>query len=133
MSAHGGPANGHGHERSDASTRPLFRFAAGLAVFVAAAMTLMAILFSYFSDVETGRATLASPPAEQGAPAAAAPALQPNPQIDLEQMRREESAYLTSYGWVDQREGLVHIPIDRAIELIAERGLPARNAAPQNQ
>lgn len=133
MSAHGSPAGNHGHEKSDASTRPIFRFAAALAIFVAAAMTLMAILFSYFSERETGMDTSASPLAKEAALPAPAPALQPNPNVDLEQMRRDEADYLTSYGWVDQREGLVHIPIDRAIELMSERGLPARNAAPQGQ
>lgn len=29
-----------------------------------------------------------------------------------------------SYGWVDQQGGVAHIPIDRAKEIIAEKGLP---------
>jgi mono/diheme cytochrome c family protein len=38
--------------------------------------------------------------------------------------RTEEVARLTGYGWVDQTAGVAHIPIDRAIALVAERGLP---------
>jgi mono/diheme cytochrome c family protein len=38
--------------------------------------------------------------------------------------RAEEVARLTEYGWVDQEAGVAHIPIDRAISLVAERGLP---------
>jgi len=30
---------------------------------------------------------------------------------------------LKSYGWIDRDKGVVHIPIDRAIEILAERGL----------
>jgi hypothetical protein len=33
---------------------------------------------------------------------------------------------LSSYGWVDREAGIVRIPIDRAMDLLAERGLPAR-------
>ena len=39
-------------------------------------------------------------------------------------------ANLNSYGWVDQKAGVVHIPIDRAMTLLLQRGLPARAAKP---
>ena len=31
---------------------------------------------------------------------------------------------LGSYDWVDQKNGVVRIPIDRAMDLVAQRGLP---------
>jgi hypothetical protein len=133
MSQHGVSSNGHAHEKTDASTRPIFRFAAAMAVFVAAAMVLMAILFSYFTERETVLDTSVSPLANEAPLAPSGPQLQPNPPVDLERLRREEDDYLSSYGWVDQREGLVHIPIERAIELMAERGLPARSSRPAGQ
>jgi hypothetical protein len=37
-----------------------------------------------------------------------------------------EDKTLYSYGWVDEKAGIVHIPIERAMELIAQRGLPVR-------
>ena len=37
---------------------------------------------------------------------------------------------LTTYGWVDKNAGTVRIPIDRAKELLLERGLPVRGHAP---
>lgn len=33
---------------------------------------------------------------------------------------------LNSYGWQDRSNGIVHIPIDRAMDLILQRGLPTR-------
>ncbi len=36
---------------------------------------------------------------------------------------------LNSYGWVDEQAGVAHIPIGRAMDLIAERGLPVRPVA----
>jgi AcrR family transcriptional regulator len=132
MNPHGAP-NGHSHEKTDAATRPILRLVAGLAVFVAAAMVVMAILFSYFTDREAVLDTSVSPLAQEAVQPLAEPALQPNPAVDLERLRRTEDALLTSYGWVDQREGLVRIPIERAIELVAERGLPARPEATGGQ
>jgi len=54
------------------------------------------------------------------------PRLQTAPYDDLTRMRATEEEKLNSYGWVDRRSGTVRIPIERAIELTAERGLPAR-------
>lgn len=57
------------------------------------------------------------------------PRLQSNPTIDMVELRREEQARISSYGWVDRKAGIARIPIDRAMEILAEKGLP-RVAAP---
>jgi hypothetical protein len=44
---------------------------------------------------------------------------------DLAGMRAAENKILTTYGWTDQEAGRVRIPIDRAMALLLERGLPA--------
>ena len=49
----------------------------------------------------------------------------------LERLRAADDATLTSYGWVDRKSGIVRIPIDRAIDLLAARGLPSKPQAPQ--
>jgi hypothetical protein len=133
LSQHGHSPNGHAHEKSDASTQPLFRFVAGLAVFVAAAMVVMVMLYSYFGEREAALDTPLSPLAKQALPVVAGPQLQPNPALELSDLRRQEDAQLNGYGWVDQPTGLVRIPVERAIELMAERGLPARSAPPAAQ
>lgn len=46
----------------------------------------------------------------------------------LQQFREEQRAALSTYGWLDKGTGAVRIPIDRAKQLIVERGLP--QAAP---
>jgi hypothetical protein len=48
------------------------------------------------------------------------------PATDLGQIRAEEDAVLTTYGWIDEQGGIVRIPVERAMELLVERGLPAR-------
>ncbi len=56
----------------------------------------------------------------------------PSPQLEidersqLDKIRLNEEETLATYGWVDQKAGVVRIPIERAIDLIAERGLPTR-------
>jgi hypothetical protein len=39
-------------------------------------------------------------------------------------MKTEDLERLSHYGWVDRAAGIAHIPIDRAIDILAKRGLP---------
>ena len=55
-----------------------------------------------------------------------APNLQTQPFKDVYLLRRGEAEKLESYGWVDKEGGIARIPIERAMELTIERGLPAR-------
>jgi hypothetical protein len=50
--------------------------------------------------------------------------LQTDPAADLAALRRAESTRLSAYGWLERDEGIVRIPISRALALTAERGLP---------
>ena len=59
----------------------------------------------------------------------------PKPRLqrdDVQEMREQlygEEAKLQSYGWVDKDSGEARIPINRAMELVAARGLPTRGVA----
>lgn len=48
------------------------------------------------------------------------PRLQPDPTSDMVTFRLQEENLLNTYGWIDQPEGVVRLPIDRAIELTAK-------------
>lgn len=52
------------------------------------------------------------------------PRLQHDPAVDLADLHRRTRERLGTYGWVDSARRVVHIPIDRAMALVAERGLP---------
>ena len=41
----------------------------------------------------------------------------------MARFRERENLTLNSYGWVDRPAGVVGIPIERAMDIIAERGL----------
>ncbi len=53
-----------------------------------------------------------------------APQLQPDATADWKRFYAEEMQRLNSYGWVDQAHGVVHIPIDRAMQKVASQGIP---------
>jgi hypothetical protein len=55
----------------------------------------------------------------------------PKPNLDTDDDHGErkklyeaQSAELNSYGWINRSNGVLHIPIERAMDLILARGLP---------
>ncbi len=58
------------------------------------------------------------------------PRLQVQPVQHWKDFAAAERERLTTYGWMDRSTGAVHIPIDRAIDLIAERGVGPLPQAP---
>jgi len=126
---HDAPPPGATHETKDVNVLALSLFGVGLAVLCVVAIVLLIGLFRYFDKQEAATRV----PAE--APAAAMPGLLPQPNLqehereDLNQMRAQEDQILGSYGWVDKNKGIVRLPIDRAMELLAQRNLPFRQGA----
>jgi len=54
------------------------------------------------------------------------PNLQAEPKLELKDLRGNEDTMLHSYGWVDSSKGIVRIPIDQAIDIVAQKGLPSK-------
>jgi hypothetical protein len=54
------------------------------------------------------------------------PRLEEDERTELKDVRIKEEEMLHGYGWVDEQAGTVRIPIDRAMQLTVERGLPTR-------
>jgi len=61
---------------------------------------------------------------------ATGPLLQRSPEEELREMRLEVHERLHGYGWADEAMGTVYIPIEKAIDLVAEGGLPPAAPAP---
>jgi len=115
------------YEKSDANPRSLLGFGAVLLVTLVLTWSASRWVFDYF-----GRVQELGPPAtpfEQGRPVPPLPQLQVHPVQDLVEFRTGQEKALDSYGWVDRGHGTVHIPIERAMDLLMERGLPTRPAA----
>ena len=54
------------------------------------------------------------------------PRLERNERIEINDFRLKEEQTLNSYGWVDEKAGTVRIPIEHAMDLLVQRGLPVR-------
>ena len=52
-----------------------------------------------------------------------APRLQIHPVASWNAFREAEMKRLESYGWMDRASGAVHVPVDRAMEIVLERGV----------
>jgi len=52
---------------------------------------------------------------------------------EMADMHAREDLLLDHYTWVNHEKGIVRIPIDRAMQLIAERGLPVQEGAAAGQ
>ncbi|HYR46504.1 MAG TPA: hypothetical protein VER78_05820 [Thermoanaerobaculia bacterium] len=106
----------------DVNTRAVFRFGFWLAVGVAAVTLAKKDRASDTLLSPIVAANLARTPPE--------PRLEPFPLAPGLRLRAEEDAILTTYGWVDKKAGVARIPIDRAMEILAERGLPPSKPMP---
>lgn len=78
-------------------------------------------------EAERSRGTIVAP-SEEMLQRFPRPNLQVNPRDELLALEARDDAVLHSYGWVDREAGVVRIPIERAMELVAERGLPTRSS-----
>jgi hypothetical protein len=117
------------HETSDVNFRAILTFGIGLIVAAALIHVLLWLLFVYFQNREARAGARPLPlAAEQQNRLPPEPRLQTNPRQDLGELRAGEDAILNSYGWVDKATGVVRIPIEEAMRLTVERGLPARPA-----
>jgi len=115
------------HETSDVNFRAITRFGIALVLMCLTAFALLFGLFHYFQARETAEQPPAPPGGAVQAPRVPPePRLQSTPVIDLRVVRASEDQILNGYAWVDPDHGIVRIPIDQAIDLLARRGLPAR-------
>jgi hypothetical protein len=122
-----------GHEHSDANVWIIVKFGLWLAISAIVISAGMSLLFGLFvkQSAETNPAFPLATGQEQRLPAA--PRLQQFPVNELYDFRTHEEAVLQKYGWVNKEAGVVRIPIEDAMRLAVERGLPARAQQPVDQ
>jgi nitrate reductase NapE component len=119
-----------GHELRDLSPRRISFFAIGLAALVIIALLACYGLLLWMIKREARLAETPNRFAAQPAPMVQ-PQLAVEPGRAIKALREQEQTRLKSYGWVDQENGIVHIPIERAMDLLVQKGLPARQSKPQ--
>jgi hypothetical protein len=141
--------SGPGFEQQDLGSRPIYGFLVSLVVIGVLTYYVLWGVFHLLESYNRSHQPPVSPmvKAEQETrePVASTtsqkilrefpePRLEDNERTELAPVRYREEQVLNSYGWVDQNAGVARIPITKAMELIAQRGLPttpqAGNAPP---
>jgi hypothetical protein len=124
---------GASYEHTDVAVGPVAKFMFWL--FIAAVLTHFGVAGVYKLLVDQGVKVEAT---ERRYPLAASeeqrlppvPRLQQFPRNELYTFRKDEGAHLESYGWESKAAGTVHIPIEEAMKLTVERGLPVQAVDP---
>jgi hypothetical protein len=132
----------HGsYERQDLQPAGIVYFLLALAVVTVACIVGLRGLYTYLDHRERSSQTPVNPlltnlPEDTrrvapGYPQTAFPdpKLEEDERTQLNSIRMNEEKELYSYGWVDEKAGTLHIPIERAMDLIVQRGLPVRPQA----
>jgi hypothetical protein len=115
--------NGSGHEQTEVSVRLIVVSLGFLAVATFFVFLLVIGIFRYFyASYSTAEATRLSRPVIPPEPR-----IEVAPAEELQQIRAREDHVLNSYAWIDKQTGVVRVPIDRAIDLLAAKGLPSHN------
>ena len=115
-----------GYETEDLSIRGMTIFGIGIAVILLVTAGVILLMFNFFDDQNQARQRPMPPQVENLNTAPPAPRIQRLPGEDYARLRARAEADLTSYGWVDEANGVVRIPVEQAMELLLERGLPTR-------
>jgi hypothetical protein len=118
-----------GYEVNDADLGKMLRVVIALVVGVIAVVVVATV----FQTLVTGRfglfplgTTIAVEPNVTPPPA---PRLETGNGQVLDELRAKEDQLLNNYTWIDQGAGTVRIPVDRAMDLMLQRGLPTRSQA----
>ena len=133
-----------GYEHQDLSPKGVFYFMAGLVVLVIIIYLIVLGMFRFLDSYDKAHQVPISPMVAPQADTRTAthaetqafpqPRLEENERNQLRLFVEDEDRRLATYNWVDKDKGIVQIPIDRAMDLLVERGLPLRpeNARPEN-
>ncbi len=108
-------ATGPAHEPDRTNARALTAWTIGLVGLIVLTIVVVTWLLGFLSAAKRPQ----SRPPRTG-PAAAEHWR--NPPTDLERLRRQETQNLNTYGWIDRDAGVVRIPVERAMELMAANG-----------
>jgi hypothetical protein len=142
--------NHDGFEQEDLSSRSALYFLAGLVLVCVVVYLIVFGMYRFLDSYATAHQPPMSPMVTPETDTRAVtpgnaetfpqPRLEENERTQLRSFIEDQDRKLATYDWVDKDRGTVRIPIDRAMELIAQRGLPvhpegassAQNSAAQS-
>ena len=116
------------HEHTDIDPSVGYKFAVWLVVAMLLSAAIVYGTFVFFERQQTNADVIAQKyPLADKTRQPPTPNLQNQPFKDVYQLQHTEAEKLTTYGWVDKEGGIARIPIDRAMEVMLQRGFPARS------
>lgn len=115
-------------EPSQADLRVVYAFLISLALGIALVSVVLWGMYRYLVAKE-GQGYVPAPVVFSRPPDVPEPKLEPDPVVDYNHLHLFETQWLSTYGWVDQKSGVARIPIDHAMDLLVERGLPTTSPA----
>ncbi|HUY12384.1 MAG TPA: hypothetical protein VMX16_01985 [Terriglobia bacterium] len=113
-----------GHETRDADVNKLAIFGLVLAAMILFGFVVTEALFRY--SIHAGNEHRHTSPFENARQIPPKPHLLVSDPADYQHYMEHQTEMLNSYGWVDPQQGTVRIPIDRAMHLLLQKGLPTR-------
>jgi len=129
-------------DRSGINTRAVMTFCAALIVIAVVVHIVVWYLFGVFNNHEKSKDPLLSPlaPKEQQLPPE--PRLEASPNTlsvdkqlfdprSIETLNEQSDQQLKSYGWVDDKNGIVRIPIEEAMKKVVEQAKQSQTAPTQ--
>jgi hypothetical protein len=111
-----------GYEVRDVRVRVIAALVFAVAALIVGSLWGLSLLLGSYEAEAKREDAPPSPLAEREAPPG--PRLQSTPNRDFAEFRAQQERRLKSYGWVDREKKIAHIPVDRAMDLVIERGLP---------
>jgi hypothetical protein len=114
------------HEEKDVSISGVVWFVVALVGIAAAIHLSMYGLFRVFNHMEAAAEPDVTPLLRPAGERPPEPTLQTTPWQDLAHFRANEERALHSFGWVDEKAGIAHVPVEKAKALLLQRGLPVR-------
>jgi hypothetical protein len=118
------------HEHADINIRTIVISGIVLAIVTSTAALAMWGVFQVLERQAEARDPKVSPLSQPAGELPPLPRLQTNEPAGLAKFHESEAKTLEGYGWVDEKNGVAHIPIDEAKKKLLEHGLPTRAGAP---
>lgn len=124
---HSPDSNGRDYQDRDIRIKPILIFGVFTAITVFATFVGMKVYFHGFASQQELKAQPLSIEARQ---LPTGPTLQVWELADLEDYRAREYTVTHNYAWLDRANGVVQIPVERAMERVLEKGFPVRETKP---
>lgn len=115
--------NGAGHEQSEVSVRVIIVSLAVLLIGALMVCFLVVGIFQYFHH-ENQVDQIVKNTQQQIPPE---PRVEEHPAEQLVTIRARENHVLTTFAWVDQKNGVVRVPISQAIDMLVKQGVQSHD------